>query len=65
MRSQIPLCTGIQTSIKALYTQFHAIYTYADTSKSSDIAIYHAIKVIKVPVTTSLLIKDRGINWSL
>jgi hypothetical protein len=32
-RSQIPLCTGIQTLIKVLYAQFHAIYLYADINK--------------------------------
>ena len=43
--------------IEVLYTQFRAIYPYADISKSSDIAIYRALKAIKVQATTYLLIK--------
>jgi hypothetical protein len=58
----MPLCTRIQTLIKVLYIQSLVICPYVDTSRSSDIAIYHAIKVIKVQATTYLPIKDGSIN---
>jgi hypothetical protein len=61
-RSQIPLCIGIQTSIRALYIQSLVTYPYADTSKSNDIAIYPALELARVLATTSLLIKGGGIS---
>jgi hypothetical protein len=61
-KSQIPLYTGIQTLIKVLYTQFYAIYLYADINRSRDIIIYPALEVIRVLATTYLLIKGSSIK---
>ena len=62
MKSLKMRCIGIQTLIKVPYTQLQIIYHLDDLSKSRDIVIYHALKVILIYNIIYLQIRFGGIN---
>jgi hypothetical protein len=59
------ICIGIQTLIRVLYIQFQIIFHSVGLSKSNDIAISLALRVINKRGIIYLLIRFGGIKLSL
>jgi hypothetical protein len=55
-------CTGIQTLIRVLYTQYQGIYRAAALNRSDDIFMFHALQVTSKMGITYLQIRSGGIN---
>jgi hypothetical protein len=59
------ICTGIPTSIRALYIQFQHIYHSAALNKLRGFAISHALRVTKEQGMIYLGIRYGGISLNL